>query len=63
VILSILRFTRSEAGATAMEYGMILGLIGVAIVVSIGLFYTNLGTVFEAWSEWFGSRAGTVPSG
>ena len=40
--------TRSnEEGASAVEYGLILGLIAVVIIVALGLIGTDLNTLFE----------------
>lgn len=41
------RFARDESGATAIEYGLIAALIGVAIVTGAGLVGTNLGALFN----------------
>ncbi|VWD19185.1 pilus assembly protein [Burkholderia lata] len=47
----LIRFLREEDGVTAIEYGLIAGLIAVAIVAgvtnigsSLGNMFTNLGT-------------------
>jgi pilus assembly protein Flp/PilA len=40
------RLARDETGATAVEYGLIVGLIAVAIVVAVTLIGTNLNTLF-----------------
>ncbi|EDT42570.1 Flp family type IVb pilin [Burkholderia ambifaria] len=47
----IKRFLKEEDGVTAIEYGLIAGLIAVAIVAgvtsiggSLGTMFTNLGT-------------------
>ena len=40
------RFARDESGATAIEYGLIAALIGVAIVAGARLVGTNLGLLF-----------------
>ena len=40
------RFAKDESGATAIEYGLIATLIGVAIIVGAGLVGTNLNTLF-----------------
>ncbi|MBM4283635.1 MAG: Flp family type IVb pilin [Deltaproteobacteria bacterium] len=58
-----IKFLRDDAAATAMEYGMILGLVGAAILVAINLFYTNLATIFFAWAGWFTSPSTTNPVG
>jgi pilus assembly protein Flp/PilA len=40
------RFLRQEEGAAAIEYGLLAGLIAVAVVTTVGLIGTNLNTVF-----------------
>lgn len=42
------RFIKDERGATAIEYGLIAGLIALAIAVGAGKLGTNLGLAFEA---------------
>ncbi len=34
----VLRFLRDQSGATAIEYGLIAGLIAVGIILSLTLF-------------------------
>jgi pilus assembly protein Flp/PilA len=41
------RFVADESGATAIEYGLIAGLIAVAIITAISKVGTNLGTKFN----------------
>ena len=36
----------SEKGATAVEYGLMVSLIAVAIIVAVGLLGTELNTMF-----------------
>jgi pilus assembly protein Flp/PilA len=38
---------REEKGATAVEYGLLVGLIAVAIIVTVGLLGGQLNTLFE----------------
>jgi pilus assembly protein Flp/PilA len=57
----IRQFILEESGVTAMEYGMILGLLAAAILAGIGLFYANLGAVFNAWATWFASPSTAPP--
>jgi pilus assembly protein Flp/PilA len=38
---------KSERGATAVEYGLMVALIAVAIIVTVGLLGDNLNTLFE----------------
>ncbi len=47
------RFAKDESGATAIEYGLIATLIGVAIIVGAGALGTKLNSVF-------GSIAGKI---
>ena len=39
-------FINNESGATAIEYGLIAGLLSVVIIVAVSLVGTNLNTVF-----------------
>jgi pilus assembly protein Flp/PilA len=43
---SIRRFIRNEAGATAIEYGLIAAGIAVAIIAVVQGLGTNLNTTF-----------------
>jgi pilus assembly protein Flp/PilA len=36
----------NEDGVTAIEYGLIAALVGLAIIVGVGLLGTNLGVLF-----------------
>ncbi len=40
------RFAADQSGATAIEYGLIAGLIAVAIITAIRSVGTNLSTKF-----------------
>jgi pilus assembly protein Flp/PilA len=40
------RFLKNEDGATAIEYGLIAALIGVAIIAAVGLVGTELQNTF-----------------
>jgi pilus assembly protein Flp/PilA len=42
------RFIRDEAGATAIEYGLIAALIAVVIIGALQVIGTNLTTKFTA---------------
>jgi pilus assembly protein Flp/PilA len=42
----IKKLTSNRSGATAIEYGLIAGLIAVAIVVAVTSVGTNLNSVF-----------------
>lgn len=40
------RFVKDESGATAIEYGLIAGLVAVAIIASLGTLKTGLSDMF-----------------
>lgn len=42
----ITSFLREEEGASAVEYGLVVGLIAVALVVVLGLLGGNLKSMF-----------------
>ena len=41
------RFQDPERGATAVEYGLMVALIAVVIIVAVKLLGTNLSTMFN----------------
>ena len=43
-----IRFARDEAGATAIEYGLIAAGISVVIITAVKLVGTNLTTTFNS---------------
>ncbi|MDB5572351.1 MAG: Flp/Fap pilin component [Hyphomicrobiales bacterium] len=45
-----LSFLQDDSGATAIEYGLIAGLISVVIIGAVTLIGTNLTTKFTAIS-------------
>lgn len=45
------RFLKNEDGATAIEYGLIAALIGVAIIVAVTAVGTNLNATFTSISD------------
>lgn len=42
------RFAADQSGATAIEYGLIAGLISVVIITALGTIGTNLKNKFNA---------------
>ena len=38
---------RNERGATAVEYGLMVALIAIVIIVAVALLGTNLNTLFQ----------------
>ena len=41
------RFTKDDSGATAIEYGLIAGLVAVAIITALSLLGTSLDNLFS----------------
>lgn len=41
------RLTREEKGATAVEYGLIVGLIAVGIIVAVTTIGTDIAKMFQ----------------
>jgi pilus assembly protein Flp/PilA len=42
----VVKFFRNEEGATAVEYGLIIGLIAIALVTVLGLMAGGLSNLF-----------------
>jgi pilus assembly protein Flp/PilA len=47
MIVSLKKFFKNEDGATAIEYGLIAALIGVAIIAAVGAVGGSLQEVFN----------------
>ncbi len=54
----VMKFLRDEEGATAIEYGLIVGLIAVVIVAVLGFIGTNLELLFNKVSTKLSTAAG-----
>ncbi len=52
------KFWKEEDGATAIEYGLIAGLIAVGIIAALSALGANLDTFFRA----IGTRLPSVPA-
>lgn len=50
MVLSMQRLRRDRSGATAIEYGLIAGLIALAMFVAVKSVGTNLSGVFNTVS-------------
>lgn len=48
---ALVKFFRDEEGATAIEYGLIAGLIAVVIITAVTAIGTDLTSTFEAISD------------
>ena len=46
IFMNVSRFARDEQGATAVEYGMMVGLIAVVVIVAVAALGTQLNTFF-----------------
>lgn len=46
------RPARDERGATATEYGLLVGFIAIIIVVGVGFFGEALDTYFQGLGTW-----------
>lgn len=44
---AVIRFLKDEEGATAIEYGLIAGLIAVALVAALSTLSGSISSVFE----------------
>ena len=44
---AIYRFMRNESGATAIEYGLIAGLIGVVVITAVTAVGTKVSNQFK----------------
>ena len=49
---NIARPVRDERGATATEYGLLVGFIALIIVVGVGFFGTTLDAYFADLATW-----------
>lgn len=57
------RLSRDEEGATAVEYGLIVGLIAVVIIAAFTVLSGALSGVFEDISNTLGGAATTPATG
>lgn len=48
MLQKVMKFIRDEEGATAVEYGLIVGLIAVLLVGALTLIGTDLDGMFDA---------------
>ncbi len=51
------RLRRDEKGATAVEYGLMVGLIAVVIIAAVALLGTQLNGLFETIGTKLGGAA------
>jgi pilus assembly protein Flp/PilA len=55
------RFAKDESGVTAIEYGLIATLIGVAIIVGAGTLGNKLNDTFNDISDEINATSGGTP--
>lgn len=58
MLQSISRFLKDERGASAVEYGLIVGLIAVAIAVILQSVGFSLNGVFSSVNDKLGTASG-----
>ena len=56
VSTAVTRLRRDEEGATAVEYGLIVGLIAVAIIAAVGLLTGALQDMFGGIADFLGDN-------
>ena len=47
MLTHMMQFLKEEEGATAVEYGLMVALIAMAIILTVQLVGTNLNTLFS----------------
>jgi pilus assembly protein Flp/PilA len=55
-VIKVARGLKSNGGVTAVEYGLILGLIALAIVAAVNLAAGNLTATFNTIATFFGNQ-------
>lgn len=54
------RFVSDESGATAIEYGMVATMVGIAIVGIFASFGTKLSAAFSTLGDGLNTQAGKL---
>ncbi len=57
----LVRFAKDESGATAIEYGLIAGLVSVVIIAALTLLGGNLTATFNNIASSLGTTTGVKP--
>jgi pilus assembly protein Flp/PilA len=55
----LMQFWNDDAGITALEYGLIAGLVAVALIASVGLFTGSLQGMYQALKAKLDAAQGT----
>ncbi|MQB10269.1 MULTISPECIES: Flp family type IVb pilin [Agrobacterium] len=53
MLLSFINFCKNEDGATAVEYGLIVGLISAALIGGASTISSDINTVFQFLTDTF----------
>ena len=56
----VARFVKDESGATAIEYGLVAAMMGIAVVAIFGVFKTKLETAFGTLGDALDKKAGAI---
>jgi len=59
----LIAFWKDESGVTAVEYGLIAGVMAALLVAVLGLFGDNLKELFEAIADTLSDAAEDVKDG
>jgi pilus assembly protein Flp/PilA len=59
----LMAFWEDESGVTAVEYGLIAGVMAALLVAVLGLFGDNLKELFDAIAETLSDAAEDVKTG
>lgn len=59
IIKSLKKFIREDVAASAVEYALILSLVGLAVAVGAGKLGTSVNSGLEAVGQTVGTKLGT----
>lgn len=62
IVKELRGFVADESGAAAVEYGLLVALIAVAIIVAVGLLGTNLAAIFDFIAGKIGEKVPAKPA-
>lgn len=53
-------FRKMQEGVALTEYIVLLGLLVAGVIIAVGIFGSNLSSVWTAWGTWMSNRAAEV---